>query len=142
MFKEFKEFVMRGNVLDMAVGIIMGAAFGPIVGKLVDGILMPPLGLVLGNVDFSNIFLVLKDGVPAAPYASLEAAKGAGAVVMSWGVWFNSIITFLITAFAIFMVVKAANAARRKQEAAPATPPAPPKSEVLLAETRCLLKKK
>ncbi len=142
MFKEFKEFVMRGNVLDMAVGIIMGAAFGPIVGKLVDGILMPPLGLVLGNVDFSNIFLVLKEGAAPGPYASIAAAKSAGAIVMAWGEWFNTIITFLITAFAIFMVVKAANAARRKQEAAPATPPAPPKSEVLLEEIRDLLKKK
>lgn len=142
MLKEFKEFVMRGNVLDMAVGIIMGAAFGPIVGKLVDGILMPPLGLVLGNVDFSNIFLVLKEGAAPGPYASLEAAKSAGAVVMAWGLWFNAIITFLITAFAIFMVVKAANAARRRHDEAPAAPPAPPKSEVLLEEIRDLLKKR
>jgi len=142
MFKEFKEFVMRGNVLDMAVGIIMGAAFGPIVSKLVSGILMPPLGLVLGNVDFTNIFLVLKEGATPGPYASLAAAQGAGAVVMAVGDWLNSIVTFLITAFAIFMVVKAANAARRKEEAAPAAPPAPPKSEVLLEEIRDLLKKK
>lgn len=115
MFKEFKEFVMRGNVLDMAVGIIMGAAFGPIVSKLVSGILMPPLGLVLGNVDFTNIFLVLKEGATPGPYASLAAAQGAGAVVMAVGDWLNSIVTFLITAFAIFMVVKAANAARRRR---------------------------
>ncbi|MCC6477056.1 large-conductance mechanosensitive channel protein MscL [bacterium] len=142
MFKEFKDFAMKGNVLDMAVGIIMGAAFGPIIGKLVDGILMPPLGLLLGNVDFTNIFLVLKDGASPGPYASLAAAKGAGAVVMAWGEWFNTIITFLITAFAVFMLVKGANSARRKQEAAPAAPPAPPKSEVLLEEIRDLLKKK
>ncbi len=142
MFKEFKDFAMTGNVLNVAVGIIMGAAFGPIVSTLVDGILMPPLGLALGNVDFSNIFVVLKDGVPSAPYASLAAAKGSGAVVLAVGLWMNTIVTFMITAGAIFVLVKFVNAARRKEEAAPATPPAPPKSEVLLEEIRDLLKKK
>ncbi len=141
MFKEFKEFAMRGNVLDMAVGIIMGAAFGPIIKKLVDGIIMPPIGLILGNVDFSNLFSVLKEGSTAGPYVSLTAAKEAGAVVMAWGDWFNAIITFLITAFAIFILVKAMNAAHKKEEAAPAAPPPPPKQEVLLAEIRDLLKK-
>lgn len=142
MFKEFKDFAMTGNVLNVAVGIIMGAAFGPIVSTLVDGILMPPLGLALGNVDFSNLFLVLKDGYPSAPYASLAAAKSAGAVVLAFGLWMNTIVTFLITAFAIFMVVKTANAARRKEEAVPVEVPPPPKSEVLLEEIRDLLKKK
>lgn len=141
MFKEFKEFAMRGNVLDMAVGIIMGAAFGPIVSKLVNGIIMPPIGLLLGNVDFSNLFLVIKQGTTAGPYPSLAAAQAAGAVVMAWGDWFNAIVTFLITAFAIFILVKAMNAARRKEQAAPAAPPPPPKSEVLLEEIRDLLKK-
>ena len=142
MFKEFKDFAMSGNVLNVAVGIIMGAAFGPIISTLVDGILMPLLGLALGNVDFSNIFVVLKDGVPAAPYASLAAAKGSGAVVIAVGLWMNTLVTFMITAFAIFLLVKFVNAARRKEEAAPAAPPAPPKSEVLLEEIRDLLKKK
>jgi large conductance mechanosensitive channel len=141
MFKEFKEFAMRGNVIDMAVGIIMGAAFGPIVSKLVNGIIMPPLGLLLGGVDFSNIFTVLKEGSTPEPYGSLKAAQDAGAVIIAWGDWLNAVVTFLITAFAIFLLVKGMNAARKKEEAAPAAPPAPPKSEVLLEEIRDLLKK-
>ncbi|MBL0061478.1 MAG: large conductance mechanosensitive channel protein MscL [bacterium] len=141
MFKEFKDFAMTGNVLNVAVGIIMGAAFGPIVSTLVDGILMPPLGLALGNGLFQYLCCA-KDGVPSAPYASLATAKASGAVVLAVGMWMNTIVTFLITAFAIFMLVKFVNAARRKEEAAPATPPAPPKSEVLLEEIRDLLKKK
>ena len=102
---------------------------------------MPPIGLMLGGVDFSNIFTVLKAGSTPGPYGSLKAAQEAGAVIMAWGDWFNAIITFLITAFAIFMLVKGMNAARKKEEAAPAAPPAPPKSEVLLEEIRDLLKK-
>ena len=123
MFKEFKAFIMRGNVLDLAVGVIIGAAFGAIVKSFVDDILMPPIGLLLGNVDFANIFAVLKAGDPAGPYAALAAAKEAGAVTMNFGVFINTLISFLITAFAIFLVVKGANALQRKEEAAP--PPAP-----------------
>ncbi len=142
MFKEFKEFAMRGNVMDLAIGIIIGGAFGTIVSSLVNDILMPPIGLLLGNVDFSNIFFVLKDGATPGPYASLAAAKSAGAVAMGWGIFINSIINFLIVAFAIFMVVKAMNKMKRQQEAAPAAPPPPPRSEVLLEEIRNLLAKK
>ena len=123
MFKEFKAFIMRGNVLDLAVGLIIGAAFGAIVKSFVDDILMPPIGLLLGNVDFANIFAVLKAGDPAGPYAALAAAKEAGAVTMNFGVFINTIIAFLITAFAIFLVVKGASRLQREEEAAP--PPAP-----------------
>ena len=122
MFKEFKAFIMRGNVLDLAVGVIIGAAFGAIVKSFVDDILMPPIGLLLGNVDFANIFAVLKAGDPAGPYAALAAAKEAGAVTMNFGVFINTLISFLITAFAIFLVVKGANALQRQEEAAPSAP--------------------
>jgi large conductance mechanosensitive channel len=142
MIKEFKEFILRGNVMDMAVGIIIGAAFGLIVKSLVDDVLMPPIGLLLGNVDFSNLFAVLKAGTPAGPYATLGSAKAAGAVTISYGVFINTVIAFLITAGAIFMVIKAVNTLKRKQEAAPAAPAAPPPTEVLLAEIRDLLKKR
>jgi large conductance mechanosensitive channel len=121
MFKEFKEFAMRGNVVDMAVGIVIGAAFGAIVKSLVDDVLMPPIGMLLGNVDFSNIFFTLKDGVKAAgPYASLAAAKAAGAVTINLGIFINTILSFLIVAFAVFLVIRSIN--RMKKEA----PPPPP----------------
>lgn len=123
MFKEFKEFAMRGNVVDMAVGIVIGAAFGTIVKSLVDDILMPPVGLLLGNVDFSNIFFTLKEGAKAAgPYASLAAAKAAGAVTLNLGVFVNTVISFLIVALAVFLVVKGMNRLKREQEAVPAAP--------------------
>jgi large conductance mechanosensitive channel len=123
MFKEFKAFIMRGNVLDLAVGVIIGAAFGAIVKSFVDDILMPPIGLLLGRVDFANIFAVLKAGATPVPYPTLALAKEAGAVTMNFGVFINVIISFLITAFAIFLVIKGANALQR--EKAPAPPPAP-----------------
>jgi large conductance mechanosensitive channel len=123
MFKEFKEFAMRGNVVDMAVGIIIGAAFGTIIKSLVDDILMPPIGLLLGNVDFSNIFITLKEGVKAAgPYASVAAAKQAGAVTLNLGVFINTVISFLIVAFAVFLVIKGLNRMKQEQEAAAAAP--------------------
>jgi len=122
MLKEFKEFAMKGNVLDMAVGIVIGAAFGTIIGSLVADVIMPPIGLLLGNVDFSNLFLVLKEGKVAGPYASLAAAKAAGAVSMNIGVFINTIINFIILAFAIFMLVRSVNQLKRKQEAPPAVP--------------------
>ncbi|HEU5042399.1 MAG TPA: large conductance mechanosensitive channel protein MscL, partial [Gemmatimonadales bacterium] len=110
MLKEFKAFAMRGNVLDLAVGIIIGGAFGTIVKSLVDDIIMPPIGLALGNVDFSDLFAVLREGSKAAgPYATLADAQAAGAVTMNVGLFVNSIITFLIVAFAVFLVVRAAN---------------------------------
>ncbi len=122
MFKEFKAFAMRGNVLDMAVGIIIGAAFGTIVTSLVNDVIMPPIGLLLGNVDFSNIFAVLKDGKTAGPYASVAAAKAAGAVTMNMGVFINTIINFVIVAFAIFLLIRSINQLKRKEEAPPAAP--------------------
>lgn len=122
MLKEFKEFAMRGNVVDMAVGIIIGAAFGAIVTSLVSDVLMPPIGLLLGNVDFSNMFIVLKDGGVPGPYASLAAAKGAGAVSLNYGLFINSVISFLIVAFAVFMMIRSINRLKRPQPA-PATAP-------------------
>jgi large conductance mechanosensitive channel len=123
MFKDFKEFVMRGNVVDMAIGIVIGAAFGTIVKSFVDDVLMPPIGLLLGNVDFSNLFITLKEGAKAAgPYASLAAAKAAGAVTLNWGTFINTIISFLIIAFAVFLVIKGINRMKREKEAPPAEP--------------------
>jgi large conductance mechanosensitive channel len=122
MLKEFKEFAMRGNVLDMAVGIIIGAAFGTIVASLVADIIMPPIGLLLGNVDFSNIFAVLKEGKVPGPYASVAAAKEAGATTINFGIFVNTIINFVIVAFAIFLVIKNVNKLKRKEEAPPAVP--------------------
>ena len=127
MFKEFKKFALKGNMLDMAVGIIIGGAFGTIVKSLVDDVLTPPLGLLLGGVDFGDKKLVLK-----------EAVDGANAVTLNYGSFINAVIAFLIVAFALFMVIKAMNKLQAKEEAAPA---APPKSEVLLEEIRDLLKK-
>lgn len=120
MLKEFKEFAMKGNVIDMAVGIIIGAAFGTIIKSLVDDVLMPPIGMLLGNVDFSNLFLVIKEGKVAGPYASLAAAKAAGAVSINIGIFINTIISFLIVAFSVFLVIKNVN--RLKKEPPPPDP--------------------
>jgi large conductance mechanosensitive channel len=107
MFKEFKEFAMRGNVDDMAVGIIIGAAFGKIVDSLVKDLIMPPIGLLMGKVDFANLFVVLKEGAAAGPYLSVEAAQKAGAVTFNYGLFINTCITFLIVAFAVFLLIRA-----------------------------------
>ncbi len=115
MIKEFKEFAMRGNVVDMAVGIVIGAAFGNIVKSLVDDVIMPPIGLLLGNVDFSNLFLVLKAGKVPGPYASLADAKTAAAVTLNAGLFINTIISFLIVAFAIFILIKQINRLKRPE---------------------------
>lgn len=123
MLKEFKEFAMRGNVMDMAIGIIIGAAFGAIVSSLVADVLMPPIGLLLGNVDFSNLFILLKDGSIAGPYASLVDAQKAGAVTINYGIFINKIISFLIVAFAVFLLVKGINQMKKKEEPAPAAAP-------------------
>ncbi|RJQ46934.1 MAG: large conductance mechanosensitive channel protein MscL [Nitrospiraceae bacterium] len=122
MLKEFKEFAMRGNVVDMAVGIIIGAAFGTIITSLVSDILMPPIGLLLGGVDFSNLFITVKEGATAGPFATLADAQKAGAVTVNYGVFLNKVISFIIVAFAIFMVIKGMNSLKRKEEAAPAAP--------------------
>lgn len=131
IIKEFKEFAIKGNMVDMAVGIIIGAAFGKVVSSLVDNVIMPPLGLLIGGVDFSDLAIPLK------------AAEGeAPAVMLKYGMFVQTALDFLIVAFAIFMVVKAMNTLKRKEEAAPAAPPAPPRQEVLLEEIRDLLKQK
>lgn len=141
MLQEFKEFALRGSVVDLAVGIVIGAAFGAIVNSLVADIIMPVVGLLTGGIDFSNWFLLLKDGTPPGPYATLTAARTAGAVTLNLGVFLNAVVSFLIVAFAIFLVVKAMNAARRERQAPPA-PPEPGPTEKLLAEIRDLLKAK
>lgn len=124
MFKEFREFAVKGNVVDMAVGIIMGAAFGTIVSSLVADILMPPLGLLFGKVDFSNLFVILREGTKAAaPYASLADAKSAGAITLNIGLFINHIISFVIVSFALFLLIRSINRLRRQQEAAPAPAP-------------------
>jgi len=117
MLKEFKEFIMRGNVIDMAVGIIIGAAFGTIIKSLVDDVIMPPIGLLLGNVDFSNLFIVIREGKLAGAFDTLAAAKAAGAVTINYGVFINTIISFLIVAFAVFMLIRSVN--KLKREAPP-----------------------
>lgn len=122
MFKEFKEFAMRGNVVDMAVGIIIGAAFGTIISSFVSDIIMPPIGLLLSNVDFSTLFFVLKEGKVAGPYTSIAAAKTAGAVTVNYGVFVNTIINFLIVAFAVFFLIRNINRLKRQKEAPPSVP--------------------
>ena len=116
MLKEFKEFAIRGNVVDMAIGIIIGGAFGTIVKSLVSDILMPPLGLLLGGVDFSNFFLVLKKGATVGPYTSLADTQAAGAVTINYGLFLNTVISFLIVAFAVFMLIKKINKVRKQEE--------------------------
>ncbi|OGP07957.1 MAG: mechanosensitive ion channel protein MscL [Deltaproteobacteria bacterium RIFCSPLOWO2_12_FULL_43_16] len=141
MLKEFKEFAMRGNVVDMAVGIIIGGAFGTIVKNLVDDVLMPPIGLLLGGVDFSNFFVVLKNGATPGPYAALVDAKAVGAVSINYGIFLNGVVSFLIVAFSVFLLIRAINALRRQVEVAPA--PATTKecqycaSSIPIKATRC-----
>ena len=147
IFSEFKKFAMRGNVMDMAVGIIIGAAFTKIVDSLVKDILMPPLGLLLGKIDFANLFFVLKDGATPAPYASLDAAKAAGAVTLNVGFFINAVISFLIVAFAVFILIKIMNTLRdrldkKEKEAETAAEPTTKTcpyccSEIPLKATKC-----
>jgi large conductance mechanosensitive channel len=143
MWKEFKEFILRGSVLDLAIGIVIGAAFGAIVQSLVDDIIMPPIGLLLGGVDFANLYILLKAGTPAQPYASLADAKAAGAVTINYGVFISTIISFLIVALVIFLLVRAINRMMRlKKEEAPAPAPATKEcpyclSNIPVKATRC-----
>ena len=139
MLKEFREFALKGNVVDLAVGFIIGGAFGTIVTSLVNDILMPPLGLLIGGADFSSLFIVLREGTVAGPYPTPAAAKEAGAVTMNIGLFVNSVISFLILTFALFTVVKAMNRLRRQEAAAPAPPPGPTPDQKLLTEIRDLL---
>jgi large conductance mechanosensitive channel len=138
MLKEFKEFALRGNVVDMAVGIIIGAAFSTIVKSLVDDIVMPPVGVITGGVDFSNMFISLN----GAHYDSLAQARQAGAPTMNFGLFLNNLISFLIVAFVLFMAVKAMNRLRRKQEEDPAAEPPPAREVQLLEEIRDALLKR
>lgn len=140
MFKEFKEFAVKGNVLDMAVGIILGAAFGAIVTSLVADVIMPPVGMLLGGVDFAELFIVLQEGAMPGPYLTIAAAQEAGAVTVNYGLLINAIISFLIVAFSVFLLVRNFNRLRKEQEEAPAAPPAPSKEEELLGEIRDLLR--
>ena len=138
MLKEFREFIMRGNVVDLAVAVVIGAAFGAIVNSLVKDIIMPIVGYALGGVDFTNLFIVLGGG----SYATLADAQKAGAATINYGIFLNTMITFLVVALAMFFVVKSMNAMKRKQVAAPAAPPAPTQEEQLLTEIRDLLKER
>lgn len=122
MLKEFKEFAIKGNVVDMAVGIIIGAAFGAIVKSLVDNVIMPPIGVLMGGVDFSELFVVLTQGTTPGPYETVLAAKEAGAATLNYGLFVNSVITFLIVAFAVFLLVRSINRLRQKEEPAPKEP--------------------
>jgi large conductance mechanosensitive channel len=141
MLKDFKEFAMRGNVVDMAVGIVIGAAFGTVIKSLVADVIMPPIGLLLGNVDFSNLFITLKAGKVAGPYLSLAAAQAAGAVTLNLGLFINTIVSFVIVAFAVFLLVRGINQLRREQEAPPAAPTTKEcpycLSEIPLKASRC-----
>lgn len=142
MFKEFKEFAMRGNVVDMAVGIIIGAAFGTIVKSLVADVIMPPIGLLLGGVDFADLFVTLKEGVTAGPYATLAAAQEAGAVVISYGVFFNAVLSFIIVAFAVFLLIRSINKMKREEETKPEAAPTTKEcnhcySTIAIKATRC-----
>jgi large conductance mechanosensitive channel len=137
MLQEFREFIARGSVIDLAIGVVVGAAFTAIVNSLVNDILMPPLGLIIGGIDFSNFFITLKG---TGGYPSLEAAKAAGAVTLNYGQFVNAVIRFLIVAYAIFILVKQVNRVYRTKPVAPVPPPAPPREEVLLTEIRDILK--
>jgi len=142
MFNEFKQFAMRGNVVDLAVGVIIGGAFGAIVASFVGDIMMPIIGILTGGVDFSNMYVLLREGGQSGPYASLDAARKAGAVVVAYGTLINTIVNFVIVAAALFVVVKAMNAAKRQEAAAPAPTPSTPEDVVVLREIRDLLAKR
>lgn len=138
MIKEFKEFIMRGNIVDMAVGIIIGIAFGAIVSSLVKDIIMPPIGLLLGDVDFANLFGVIKEGDPTSPYASLADAQAAGAVTINYGLFIIYVITFLIVALVMFLMIRQINRMRRAPEAVPTTKECPYcLSTIPINATRC-----
>ena len=140
MLKEFKTFALKGNMLDMAVGIIIGGAFGTIITSLVKDVIMPPIGLMMGGIDFAEQFILLQAGETPAPYVSLAAARDAGAVTLNYGLFVNAVISFAIVAFSVFVLVRQFNRLKAAEAAAPAAPVAPPKEEVLLTEIRDLLK--
>lgn len=138
---EFREFAVKGNAIDLAIGVVIGAAFGKIVDSVVRDIIMPPIGLLLGRVDFSNLFLVLKDGATPGPYLTVDAASKAGAVTLNYGSFINTLVSFLIIAWAVFLMVKVINRLKRAEEA-PAAPAEPPADVKLLTEIRDVLKQR
>lgn len=141
MFKEFRDFALKGNVIDLAIGVVIGAAFGAIVSSIVDDLFMPLIGLILSGIDFSNLFIVLSNP-NNVPVPSVVAAKEAGIATLNYGLFINAVVKFTIVAFVLFMVVKAINRLRRQEAAAPAAPPAPTAEEKLLMEIRDALKAK
>ena len=141
MLQEFKDFAMKGNFVDMAVGIVIGAAFGTIVKSFVDDIIMPAVGVLTGGVDFANMFYVLKEGAAGATYTTVAAAKEAGAVTINYGLFINALVTFVIVAFALFMVIKGMNAAKKAEEAVEEAPAEPSDEVKLLSEIRDALKR-
>ena len=141
MFQEFKEFIVKGNAFDLAVGVIIGGAFGALAGSFVTDIMMPPLGLVMGGADFSNVFATLKEGATPGPYASLAAAKAAGAVTLNVGLFLNTLVNLVLVGLALFLMVRAINVARRSAPEAQAAPAPTPEDVVLLREIRDALKK-
>ncbi len=138
MLQDFKEFIVKGNAFDLAVGVIIGAAFGAMAGSFVADVMMPPLGLVTGGTDFSNLFLTLKEGATPGPYASLAAAKAAGAVTINLGLFLNTVVNLVLVGFVLFLMVRAINAARKPVAAPPA---ATPEDVLLLREIRDALRK-
>ena len=142
MIKEFKDFAMRGNVVDLAVGVIIGAAFGKIVDSLVKDVIMPPIGVLLGKVDFSNLFVILSQPATPGDYATVEAAQKAGAVTLNYGIFINVCISFVIVAWAVFLMIKLMNRLKREEPAAPTVPAEPSEEVKLLREIRDALSKK
>jgi large conductance mechanosensitive channel len=134
MLKEFREFAVRGNVVDMAVGIIIGAAFGVIVQSLVNDVIMPPVGLALGNVDFANLFILLREGTEPAPYLTVEAAREAGAITINYGLFINAVISFLIVAFAVFLLIRYINKLKRPAETPEPVAPSMKKCEYCVSD--------
>jgi large conductance mechanosensitive channel len=141
MFQEFKEFIVKGNAFDLAVGVIIGGAFGALAGSFVTDIMMPPLGLLMGGADFSNVFATMKEGATPGPYASLAAAKAAGAVTLNVGLFLNTLVNLILVGLALFLMVRAINVARRSAPEAPAAPAPTPEDVVLLREIRDALKR-
>ncbi len=142
MFQDFKDFIIKGNAFDLAVGVIIGGVFGAVVNSLVGDVLMPPIGAVMGGVDFSNMFVTIKEGAKAAgPYATLAAAKDAGAVTLNFGAFLNTLVNLIIVGFVLFVLVRAVSAARKPVPAPPAPPAPTPEDIVLLREIRDALKR-
>lgn len=142
MLKEFREFALKGNMIDLAVGVVLGTAFSTVVNSVVKDVLMPPLGALVGGLDFSNMFFVIREGNPPGPYASPASAADAGAVTLNYGLFANAVVSFVIVALALFLVVRAMNRLRKPDAAAPEAQPAPSTQETLLTEIRDILRAK